>query len=130
MANDKLWEEVRESEERSAAQLSMLLEKVQDLPSFVRFIDALSKDRKDAAARRQRRQQDLIPAGTDGKMARSAHFLNQRSLGSKTMGGATRHFWRVTIPGKPQPELSMPANTTSKRPGRTHEACHIEGRDA
>ncbi|RUV75313.1 MAG: hypothetical protein EOR30_21640 [Mesorhizobium sp.] len=60
MANDKLWEEVRESEERSATQLSMLLEKVQDLPSFVRFIDALSKDRKDAD-----RKEATTPAGLD-----------------------------------------------------------------
>lgn len=70
MANDKLWEEVRESEERSATQLSMLLEKVQDLPSFVRLIDALRRTVRTRTARRQRRQQDLIPAGTDGIMAR------------------------------------------------------------
>ncbi|RUV01732.1 hypothetical protein EOB36_12270 [Mesorhizobium sp. M6A.T.Cr.TU.017.01.1.1] len=60
MANDKLWEEVRVSEERSATQLSLLLKKVQDLPSFVRFIDALSKDRKDAD-----RKEATEPAGPD-----------------------------------------------------------------
>jgi hypothetical protein len=48
MADEELWEEVRKSEEMSSAQISLFLDRVEDLPSFVRFIDALRKDREDA----------------------------------------------------------------------------------
>ena len=48
MTNDKLWEKVDKSEEASWTQLSLFLDRVEDLPSFVRFIDALRKDREDA----------------------------------------------------------------------------------
>ncbi|MER8406522.1 MULTISPECIES: hypothetical protein [unclassified Mesorhizobium] len=51
MTNDKLWEEVRKSEETSWAQLSLFLDRVEDLPSFVRFVDALRRDREDADRR-------------------------------------------------------------------------------
>ena len=48
MADDELWDEVDKSEAASSAQLTLALDSVQDLPSFVRFIDALRKDREDA----------------------------------------------------------------------------------
>ncbi|BCG74058.1 hypothetical protein MesoLj113a_52160 [Mesorhizobium sp. 113-1-2] len=48
MANDKLWDEVNKSEATSSAQLSLFLDRVEDVPSFVQFIDALRKDREDA----------------------------------------------------------------------------------
>lgn len=48
MADEELWEEVRKSKETSSKQLSLFLDGVEDLPSFVRFIDALRKDREDA----------------------------------------------------------------------------------
>ncbi|BCG95196.1 DUF7660 family protein [Mesorhizobium sp. 131-2-1] len=48
MADKELWDEVDKSGEKSWAQLSPFLDDVRDLPSFVRFIDALRKDREDA----------------------------------------------------------------------------------
>jgi|SRR5882757_9183372 hypothetical protein len=48
MADEELWDEVRKSGETSWAQISSFLDDVRDLPSFVRFIDALRKDREDA----------------------------------------------------------------------------------
>ncbi|MER8595435.1 hypothetical protein NKH33_28460 [Mesorhizobium sp. M1182] len=60
MANDKLSEEVRKSEETSWAQLSLFLDRVEDLPSFVRFLDALRNDREDAD-----RKEALRSAGPD-----------------------------------------------------------------
>lgn len=60
MADDALWEEVRKSGEASWAQLSLFLERVEDLPSFVRFIDALRKDREDAD-----RKEDARPGPSD-----------------------------------------------------------------
>ena len=48
MADDELWDEVDKSEAASSAQLTLALDSVQDLPSFVRFIDALRKDMEDA----------------------------------------------------------------------------------
>ncbi|UDL91275.1 hypothetical protein LGH82_08460 [Mesorhizobium sp. PAMC28654] len=58
MANDKLWDEVRESAETSASQLDFLLDQVTDLRSFTRFIDALRKDWDDAD-----RRQTAMPSG-------------------------------------------------------------------
>ncbi len=48
MADDELWEEVDKSAATSSDMLSLALDSVQDLPSFVRFVDALRKDREDA----------------------------------------------------------------------------------
>ncbi|RWD68120.1 hypothetical protein [Mesorhizobium sp.] len=48
MADLELWDEVDKSGAASSVQLSLFLDSVQDLPSFVRFIDALHKDREDA----------------------------------------------------------------------------------
>ncbi|TRC88897.1 hypothetical protein FJV80_11520 [Mesorhizobium sp. WSM4310] len=60
MADDELWEEVRKSGETSWAHISSFLNDVRDLPSFVRFIDALWKDREDAD-----RKEALQPSGPD-----------------------------------------------------------------
>ncbi|UCI17934.1 hypothetical protein FJ970_22915 [Mesorhizobium sp. B2-1-8] len=60
MTDDELWEEVRQSGEDSAARLQLLLNTVEDLPSFIRFVDALSNDREDTD-----RKQSMRPAGTD-----------------------------------------------------------------
>lgn len=48
MADEEIWDEVRKSGETSWAQISPFLDRVEDLPSFVRFIDALRRDREDA----------------------------------------------------------------------------------
>jgi hypothetical protein len=60
MADEELWEEVRTSGTTSWAQLSPFLDRVEDLPSFVRFIDALRKDREDAD-----RKEDTRPGPSD-----------------------------------------------------------------
>ncbi|MER9429952.1 hypothetical protein [Mesorhizobium sp. M0408] len=60
MTNDKLWEEVDKSEETSSAQLSLFLDRVEDLPSFVRFLDALRRDREDAD-----RKETAMPGPSD-----------------------------------------------------------------
>ena len=41
MADVELWDESNTSGAASSVQLSLFLDSVQDLPSFVRFIDAL-----------------------------------------------------------------------------------------
>ncbi len=48
MADEELSYEAGTSEATSSAQLSLVLDNVRDLPSFVRFIDARRKDREDA----------------------------------------------------------------------------------
>lgn len=58
MADEELWEEVSASGTASWEQLSSFLDGVQDLPSFVRFIDALREDREDAD-----RKEAARPAG-------------------------------------------------------------------
>ncbi|WP_095202320.1 DUF7660 family protein [Mesorhizobium carmichaelinearum] len=60
MADEELWDEMDKSAATSSALLSSALDSVQDLPSFVRFIDALRKDREDAD-----RKEALQPSGPD-----------------------------------------------------------------
>ena len=56
--SDAHWEDLRASEAGSAANLRPLLENVQDLQSFIRFIDGLRRDAEDAD-----RKEALKPAG-------------------------------------------------------------------
>jgi hypothetical protein len=60
MADEEFWDGLDTSEATSSAQLSLFLDRVEDLPSFVRFIDALRKDREDSE-----RKEATHPAPSD-----------------------------------------------------------------
>lgn len=58
MTDEQYWEDLRASEARSSESLRLLLDDVQDLQSFIGFIDGLRRDSEDAD-----RKEALKPAG-------------------------------------------------------------------
>ena len=76
MADDELWKEIRKSGEMSSAQISLFLDRVEDLPSFVRFIDALREDCEDADRKEAARPAGPYSSGWNGwENGSIAHFL-------------------------------------------------------